>query len=337
MKPAPDLASVARAFAARLVVLAALVLTLSLATHATAQTLPRALWVWEADNITDTAKRTALINFCTTKGIGTVFIATGRAFIDPADPAYAGRHPVTNAQLGNFNIAAHAAGLKVWALDGDPSHCLTSNHAKVLGRLDKARVFNNNQAASARLDGFQWDIEPHGLATWPAADNTTRKNYLAGMLTIAQAVNTASRSTVAGRLNLNVGFVIAFWYDNSEYIQTFNGATKETSSHLFDVLKVYNNNHVGIMAYRDTAGASFPLAYGELEYAKASAPNVKIWYGQETGPFTPVHITFHEEGATGLENAISLLASTYLTPYRPPTADVVAGVAIHAHAYYKLW
>jgi hypothetical protein len=337
MKPAPDLASVARGLAARLVILATLVLTPSLATHATAQTLPRALWVWEADNITDTAKRTALIDFCTTKGIGTVFITTGRAFIDPADPAYAGRHPVTNAQLGNFNIAAHAAGLKVWALDGDPSHCLDSNHAKVLGRLDKARVFNHNQAANARLDGFQWDIEPHCLAAWPTASNTTRKNYLAGMLTVAQSVNIASRNPQAGRRNLNIGFVIPFWYDNSEYVQTFGGAYKETTSHLFDILKAYDNNHVAIMAYRDTAGASFPLAYGELEYARTSAPNVKIWYGQETGPFAPVHITFHEEGNTGLESAIALLGSTYLTPYRPPSADVVAGVAIHAHAYYKLW
>lgn len=329
-----DFASVARRLLSRLVPVLALVVALlsPVPLHAQAP-LPRALWVWQADNITDTAKRANLIGFCVNKGISTLFISTGRVFVDPADPSYASRHPVTRAQLGQFNIAAHAAGLLVFALDGDPSYCLASNHDRVLGRVEQAVDFNQKQSASARLDGFQWDIEPHGLAAWAGASNAQRLNYLGGLLTVAQEVVAVAGTAVP---SLKTGFVVPFWYDNTEYIRPFNGTTKRTSEHLFDIVGAATGSHLAIMAYRDTAASSFPLAQTEYDYAKTSAPGVKIWHGLETGPFSPAYITFHEEGETALDNAIDALRTTYLPSYRG-TPDVVAGVAIHAYNYYGGW
>ncbi len=327
-------ASVARVLTTRFAVLAAVLLSLATARESLAQpALPRAMWVWEADNITDTTKRADLLAFCVSKGVSTLFISTGRVFVDPTDPSYAGRHPVTRAQLGQFNVAAHAAGLQVHALDGDASYCLASNHWRVTSRIHEAIDFNHKQASNARLDGFQWDIEPHGLTAWPTATDQQRLNYLGGLLTVTeQAVAIASTGTP----KLKIGFVIPFWYDNPEYIRPFNGVTKRTSEHMFDLVGATSGSHIAIMAYRDTAAASFPLAQTEYNYAKTYRPNVKIWHGLETGPFTPTYITFHEEGATALNTAIDQLRTTHLPPYRG-TPDVVAGVAIHAYNYYGTW
>lgn len=338
MKPVLlDLASAARRLTARLVLFVAPLLLAAPAVRA--QTLSRAMWIWETTPITNTTERTALVNFCMSKGVTTVFVSTGNALIPSTDPSYAGKPAVTNAQLGDFCIALHSASpsIQVWAVDGDPGFCLTSNHPRVLDRLDKARVFNYNQASNARLDGFQWDIEPHGLSSWTPADATTKNNYLAGLVTIARSVNTTAHTSQPGRLNLSVGFVIPFWYDNTEYTFVSNGATKKAAFHLYDAMKTSSGNHIAIMAYRDTAAASFPLAQGELDYAKFGAVNVKTWYGQETKPVTPTYVTFHEEKTIGLETAISQLGSTFFPAYRPPNADLIAGIAIHAHSYHRLW
>ncbi len=328
-------ASVARRLAVRLVPVLATVL-LAVTAHPDLQAqaaLPRAMWVWQADNITNLTKRTELINFCVNKGISTIFITTGNVFVDPADPAYAGRHPVSRAQLGQFNAAAPTAGLQVHALDGDPNYCLTSNHWRVTGRVELAVDFNGKQTTAARLDGFQWDIEPHGLAAWAGATTQQRLNYIGGLLTVTeQAVAVAS----TGSPKLKIGFVIPFWYDVPEYTRSFNGATKRTSEHMFDIVGATGGSHIAIMAYRDTASNSFSVAETEYEYAKWYRPNVKIWHGLETGPFTPTYITFHEEGSAALDNAINQLRTIHLPTYRG-TPDVVAGVAIHAYNHYGAW
>lgn len=313
--------------------LAAIACVFLLSTGLLRANLDRALWVWDAECITNTTKRTDLLTFCTSKGITTIFIDTGNAFLDPSDAAYAGKHPVTNPQLGQFNIAAHNLGIKVHALDGDPSFCLNSQHSRAVGRMQKAVTFNYNQAANARLDGFNWDIEPHGLAAWSGASNQQKLSYLNGLLLVAEKLTEESYYAMP---ELPVGFTIPFWYDNNEYIRSFNGVTKETTFHLFDIVSTVDDSYIAIMAYRDDAYSSFTLADDEYDYAKLNTPYVKIWHGLETGPFSPEYITFQEEGEFDLNANITLLES-YLSPYLPPNADVVAGIAIHAYKYYGAW
>ncbi|WP_309397726.1 hypothetical protein [Cerasicoccus maritimus] len=295
--------------------------------------LDRALWVWDAECITNSTKRSDLFNFCTTKGITTIFINTGSAFVAPSDSAYSSKHPVTNPQLGQFNIAAHNLGLQVHALDGDPSFCLNSQHSRALGRMQKAVNFNYNQASNARLDGFNWDIEPHGLTAWSNATNQQKLAYLNGLLLVAEQLTDES---IYAMPELPIGFTIPFWYDNSDYIRTFNGLTQETTFHLFDIVSNADNSYIAIMAYRDDAFSSFSIAEDEYNYAKLNTPAVKIWHGLETGPFSPEYITFNEEGEFDLNSNIALLES-YLSPYLPSNADVVAGVAIHSYQYYSAW
>ncbi|WP_309385987.1 hypothetical protein [Cerasicoccus frondis] len=295
--------------------------------------IDHALWVWDAECITDSTKRSDLFNFCTNKGITTIFINTGNAFVDPNDTAYASKHPVTNPQLGQFNIAAHNLGIHVHASDGDPSFCLNSQHSRAVGRMQMAVTFNYNQAINARLDGFNWDIEPHGLAAWANASYEQRRAYLNGLLLVAEQLTDEAIDAIP---ELPIGFTIPFWYDNTEYVRSFNGVTKETTFHLFDIVSASDDAYIAIMAYRDTAYSSYSLAVDEYEYAKLSTPNVKIWHGLETGPFSPEYVTFHEEGEIQLNSNITMLES-YLAPYLPPNSDVVAGVAIHAYQYYSAW
>jgi hypothetical protein len=154
-----------------------------------------------------------------------------------------------------------------------------------------------------------------------------------GLLLVAEKLTNEVKDAVP---ELPIGFTIPFWYDNPEYIRSFNGSTKETTFHLFDVVSQADFSEICIMAYRDESSSSFSLAANEYDYAKYSTPNVKIWHGLETGPFSPEYITFHEEGETHLESSISQL-DNLLNPYQAPNADVVAGVAIHAYNYYGTW
>lgn len=132
----------------RLLLLTFLLLALPL--HA-ADPLPRALWIWDATTLTDPVKRDAAFALGQRHGITTLFLATGSIFA-PDAPS---RVPVTAAQLAQFNLAARALGIAVHALDGDPSHALTTNHNRVLTGFSLAINFNATQPTVARLSGFQ--------------------------------------------------------------------------------------------------------------------------------------------------------------------------------------
>jgi hypothetical protein len=291
---------------------------------------PRALWVWDAANITDTGKRQTLFDLCRRQGVTTLFLYTGSVFLDPGDAV--GKTPVTRAQLGQFNLAAHALGLKVHALDGDPAHTLPQHHERVLARLARAIDFNHRQAVGARLDGFQWNIEPHGLALWKN-DASSHPGLLRDWLLGSRLLADAARS---GSPALPVGFVVPFWLDAPARAVLFEGSTQPPTFHLLNILRDAPASHIAIMAYRDFVsgpGGTLDVSEGELQFASAHAPSVRVWIGQETGDFEPAYITFHQEGPAALDAAMRELSDTLAA--HPATASV-AGVAIHAHDYYRV-
>lgn len=292
-----------------------------------AATLPRALWVWDATPITDTEKRQQLFALSQRHGIATLFIHTGSLFLARAQAA--NHHPVSAEQLAAFNQAAHALGLQVHALDGDPSQCLEEGHASALATHHRAIAFNATQTVpSARLDGFQWDIEPHALPEW-TGNPAGRPDYLRGFLEVSRKILAASREASTP---LPPGFATAFWLDNAEFSLTYQNATKPAAFHLLDLLAELPGAYLALMAYRDFVSGSngtLALVEGELAYAAVHAPTVRIWIGQETENFEPPHITFYQEGPAALDAAIRQLSTALAGNPR------VAGVAIHHYASYR--
>jgi hypothetical protein len=67
-------------------------------------------------------------------------------------------------RLRSFLQAAQAAGLSVWAVEGDPAAITKAGRPPFLARTRAIAAFNRGSPA---LDGIQYDIEPYLLAGWP--------------------------------------------------------------------------------------------------------------------------------------------------------------------------
>jgi len=288
--------------------------------------LPRALWIWDAATITDPTKRDAAFALCVRKGITTLFITTGSVFTSAADTPR--RVPVTRAQLGQFNRAADALGIAVHGLDGDPSHTLPEQHARVTARFAQALDFNHQQAPAARLRGFQWNIEPHGLPLWKT-DAASHPGLLHNLLSLAVSLRDMERSAPTP---LPLGFAIPFWYDDPARALAFGGVTRPPAYHFLHLLVPVPGATLALMSYRDTVSgpnSTLSTTAAERAYAADNTPGVRLWIGQETGPFDPPNITFAQEGPAALDAAILDLSAAL--SFEP----VVAGIAIHQITYYR--
>ncbi len=104
--------------------------------------------------------------------------------------------------LQDFVAAAHARGLQVWPVLGDPRHVLAGERAALQAQVAAYLQYNATVAAEARLDGLQLDIEPHLLPGFALAQPQWRQRWL-------DTVNAVQRQ-LAGALPLDL--VIPVWW-----------------------------------------------------------------------------------------------------------------------------
>lgn len=289
----------------------------------------KALWVWDAGVITDAAKQKDLFAFCKSKGLTIIYQDMGSAFLE-AETATKAKHQISTTALAAYLKAAHAQGFKVEVLDGDPSFALTPNHARTLARVQKALDYNKTAAIDARLDGFQWDTEPYILPEFktPEGERAILVQYLDSAVQMRDAVKKA------GQPAFTLGYAIPFWMDGDEHQVEWNGIKKSGTFHLMDILNGINSGYIAIMAYRDKAegsNGSIGITQGEADYATKSAPNVRVWVGQETLDVKgdPPSITFWQEGEGELNKALDQIKEHY------KNTPAVAGAAIHHYESYR--
>jgi len=297
-----------------------------------ARAFSRAMWVWDARVITDQAKREELLGFCREKQIGLLFAEVGSIF---AEPSIAARKPrVTPDQLADFALAVHEAGMKLDALDGDAPWSRTQNHGAAVGRLEKALAFNQaRRTKNEKLDGFQFDIEPHTLKGLSVGSDEW-KQVLGEYLDLVSALTGVVKKEAP---DFDLGFAIPYWWDDENpdaNSVAWKGGTKPAAYHLLDAIGSLPSSHLAIMAYRDQAGgADGSIAHSEqeLSYADKQAPAVRIFIGQETAdvPGEPKKTTFWQEGEEALNQAVSEIETT-LGPHKTFT-----GVAIHHYDSYR--
>ncbi len=291
--------------------------------------LPHAMWVWDATAITNPQKAQDLFDFCAKKGISCIYLSMGDIF-SPTQREITDPKHVTASILGKFLSAAHAKKIEVEALDGDPSFALQDKHAESLGRLRKALDYNKAAAPNERLDGFQWDTEPYILPEFKQGGDAQRavlKQYLDSVAQMRDAVKASP--------TLRLGYAIPAFFDEDERAVEWNGTTKPVTFQLMDILNTLPSSYVAIMAYRDKAlgaNGTIEISRGEVDYATKSAPNVKVWIGQETLDVKgdPPSITFWQEGENTLNAALGQIQDAY------KDKAVVAGLAIHHWGSYRI-
>ena len=114
--------------------------------------VPLSTWAWRPAQWRDDGD--GLIAAARDRGLDRIFIG-----LDIRDGAVADA-----GRLRSFLQAARAAGLSVWAVEGDPAAITKAGRPPFLARTRAIAAFNRGSPA---LDGIQYDIEPYLLAGWP--------------------------------------------------------------------------------------------------------------------------------------------------------------------------
>lgn len=152
-------------------------------------------------------------------------------------------------QVQDFVAAAHALGVQVWPVLGDPRHVLLHERAALAGQIRAYLDYNAAVPAAARLDGVQLDIEPHLLPGFALAQAQWRRAWLETVHAVQEQV----------RQTLPLDLVVPVWW----------GTHPAWGRALLDALQGPDLS-LTVMNYRTTvpalrAGAEPFLEWGEAQ------------------------------------------------------------------------
>ncbi|UZJ25467.1 hypothetical protein RHODO2019_03050 [Rhodococcus antarcticus] len=248
----------------------------------------RGMWVW------DEADPVEVVAFALSHRVGRLFLAI---------PGEVTSSPSVLARAQKTIVAAHAVGIEVDALGGDP------------GWVDnEGWVLENwlTPALSVGFDGIHVDIEPYANPSrvTDRAGTTTRYLHLLAAL--------AAMSAEGGRRPVEAD--VPFWFNT-----IVDGAGGQ-----LDTAVLARVSSVAIMAYRNTAtgpDGTLVLAGPTLNAARSVGKKARI--GQETRYLGPspgeVRQTFFGQTNTQLETQLGVIDSV------ERTNPAYLGIAVHDH------
>jgi len=109
---------------------------------------PRAVWVWKYDPVSNLDVRKELFEFCERTDLKTIYLYLGD------DPILKVPKEI-QVNLAGLLKEAHAHGVRIEALQGNPLWALKPYHPKVLEWIGSFLEFNKEQEPDARLDGVR--------------------------------------------------------------------------------------------------------------------------------------------------------------------------------------
>lgn len=176
----------------------------------------RSAWFWSPGLWLDTPER--VFESTSKFGISRIYISvlTNRGEVN---------HP---NELRTFIRSAHAHGVQVWAVLGDPRAVMNDGVSTFLLASAAYTAFNNDAIASERLEGLQLDIEPYLIPGYSQNPEAWLSRY-------AYLINNIHQ--IAPDLQIDV--VLPFWFDPD---------TPLVSSMLVDIAD--SINRITIMDYR---------------------------------------------------------------------------------------
>ena len=267
----------------------------------------RAMWVWDARAALDPAARARLLQFCKRHGVDTLYLSA----YDLDSPMAAGYR--------QFNRLAHAAGISVHALAGDPRWGKLQFHQIPLQWVESVQKLNAAAPREERFDGVHTDVEVYLLAkTWKEHPEVLLGGYLDLTAKIAKAL--AQDPAV-------FGVDIPFWFDDDpSYRILWNGQVKTPSQHVMDTVDT-----VTVMAYRNFAeGQDGTLHLVSLEMNYADQLGKPVVIGQETQEdLYPAYVTFGGTSCKALQQEMDKIEKAI--GKRP----AFGGFALHHYESYR--
>jgi len=169
----------------------------------------RALWVWSTEEILRSPdQQRALLDFSMRKSVGALWMQVTTGRVDSGSNPHRLRLTVTHAAKWRPLIrAAHERGLKIEALDGDPTYADAAFHHIPLAITDAVIAFNRESPPSERFDGVHFDNEPYLLPGWN--DPMSRETLVSGHLAVIDKI----QRRVERARPLTFGVDLPFWWD----------------------------------------------------------------------------------------------------------------------------
>lgn len=207
----------------------------------------RGTWVWTAADWQ--ADGAALVAWARREQLAELFIAVPQDERGIKDPA----------ALSSFVTRAHAAGIAVWSVDGDPHMVLVREQRNAMRHAAAYAAYNARVPPAARLDGVQFDVEPYLLPGYDSESPEWDSRYLK----LAQALRNA-----VGKLRLEL--VVPYWWASKQPL--LDGLSKAADG-------------LVVMNYRTDPGEIYRFAVPWLDWAARYHKRVRI--ALEAGPVAP--------------------------------------------------
>ncbi len=249
--------------------------------------VPIATWLWTPPWQFNDARKEELLAFAAQEHISSIYIYSG----DGITKDLHDRQQV----VASFIISAHARGIQVQALGGDPDWSLPDYRSTPLDFFDSVLDYNRTAPAQARFDGIQFDVEPYGQEDFNGRETKGLQQYLDMADAIVAKYNTTAGLAEQG---FKLGFTATYWLDGenaTSIVSWRDQSAKGAGLFLMDELNQIANGYVVLMDYRNFArgdDGSIAHAQGEIDYASQYAPRVKVIIGQETTDADPPKVTF---------------------------------------------
>lgn len=287
------------------------------ATHS----LRLATWVWSSQmNLAEREQADRLLEFCRGQHLTDVFLQVPYEFHDGA---------VTLKlvdSLRAFNSAAHAAQIRVHALDGAPEYVLRKNHPRMYALVDALQEYNRGGLPDARFDALHIDNEPYILPEWK--DPNQRPLVIDGYLALYRELRRRANAA-----DLELGTDIPFWFGRRDAdgqpafpVQTSAG----TITLLEALLPVVQS--VGVMSYRErVTGPNGVVAVCQDEFSLGQKYGVAVFTSIElgTGPRVEQGITLGCYSRDYFADQYAMLR--HVLACEPGCA----GLAIHSYASFR--
>ncbi|MGQ0659220.1 MAG: TolC family protein [Chromatiales bacterium] len=257
----------------------------------------RALWVWRPEFLYSQVERAFFFDFAAARRIHTVFLYSP-GLLDHRSQV-----------LREFLRDAHARGIEVHALHGEPDWFLDDKQGRVAAFISAVKKFNDRAGEGERFDALHLDVEPHTLAAWAKADpGPARQHLLEQYVSFVKAV----AGELGGRLALVVDLPVRY-----------SGVDDGAQAVLKEILPHVEG--VALMAYRSGSARVVAAADPLLRQAQTAGVGVRFWVGVSADP---THLC--GPMVDGDFEAMMREVDEGLAKY-----DVLQGVAVHEYDRYR--
>jgi hypothetical protein len=257
----------------------------------------RALWVWKPASFASSGELESLLAFAGKKRIGTLFLSAGTDLLR--------RQPQLYRRLLR---RAHAQGITVHALHGEPEWLSPDHRAGAVAFLEALRQYARASRPEERFDAIHLDVEPQSLPEWKAGEHDA---LAAQYIQFLDWFRDQARPLA---LPLAVDVPVSF-----------NRIAVDGRPLIAAILA--RADQMTVMAYKDSAGKVMEASREGL--GSADAAGKKLWVGISADP---AHLPANSHGGPA-ESDLEAIAAPVEATFGQHSCFL--GVAIHDYARYR--